>query len=71
MPEGRRTLGYYCFNLHKSTLKDEDMTAVGIGVPSDVGEWICRQIRDELHEIDTAEQLKAYFGRSCRKLNEL
>ena len=27
-------------------LEDEDMTAVGIGVPSDVGEWICMQIRD-------------------------
>lgn len=71
MPEGKRTLGYYCFNLSKSTLDDEDVKAVGISVPSDVGEWICQQIRDELHEIDTAEQLKSYFSRSCRKLKEL
>ena len=71
VPVGKRTLGYYCFNLHKSTLDEKDMTAVGIKVPSDVGEWICKQIKDELHESDTAEQLKAYFSQSCRELKKL
>ena len=71
MPKGKRTLGYYCFNLSKSTLDKRDVKAVGIGVPSDVGRWICSQLRDELHENDTAKQLEAYFSHSCRRLKEL
>ena len=67
-PQGKRTLGYYCFNLNKSRLKERDIKAVGIGVPSDVGSWICKQIREEIHKDDIADKLEEYFKRSCRKI---
>ena len=68
-PKGKRTLGYYCFNLSRSVLTESDMKAVGIGVPSDVGDWICKQLREQIHESDTADELEKYFKHSCRKLN--
>lgn len=68
-PKGKRTLGYYCFNLSQTTcLKESDMKAVGIGVPSDVGKWICKQLREDICESDTADKLEAYFKHSCRQL---
>ena len=67
-PERKRTLGYYCLDLGSSTLNESDMRAVNIGTPSDVGAWICQQLREELHEYDTAKKLAAYFKRSCKKL---
>jgi hypothetical protein len=44
------------------------MRAVNIGTPSDVGGWICQQLREELRAYDTAQKLEAYFKRSCREL---
>ena len=67
-PKGRRTLGYYCFDLNQSSLTENDMRAVGVGVPRDVGNWICKQLRDEIHVRDTADKLELYFEQSCRKL---
>ena len=67
-PKGKRTLGYYCFNLSQSRLEEKDVKAVGIGVPSDVGDWICNQLREEIHESDTAEKLNKYFKKSSRQL---
>ena len=69
--KGGRTLGYYCFNLSpKSRLNESDMKAVGIGIPSDVGEWICKQLRGQLpDESETPNKLEDYLKQSCRKLN--
>ena len=67
-PKGKRTLGYYCFNLSQSRLDEGDVKSVGIGVPSDVGEWICKQLREEIHEEEIADKLEMYFKRSSRKL---
>ena len=67
-PKGKRTLGYYCFNLSQSSLKESDVKAVGIKVPSDVGDWICKQLREEIHEGEIADKLEEYFEKSSRKL---
>ena len=67
-PKGKRTLGYYCFNLSHSSLEEKDVKDVGIGVPSEVGDWICKQIREEIHNDDIADKLQDYFKRSSRKI---
>ena len=68
-PQGRRTIGYYCFRLDKrTTLTKDDMKMVGIGTPIDVGNWICEQMRDELHMPDSARKLQEYFEKSCENL---
>lgn len=67
-PSGKRTLGCYCLDLHHSSLCEGDMRAVDIGVPSDVGDWLCQQLREDLCACDTADRLEAYFKKSCSKL---
>ena len=67
-PKGKRTLGYYCLDLSGSTLHESDMRAMNIGVPSDVGGWICQQLREDLCAYDTANKLEEYFKKSCSKL---
>ena len=47
------------------------MKKVGIGTPLDVGNWICRQLKDELHMPDVAGQLSEYFKHSCRNLKSV
>ena len=67
-PNGKRTLGCYSFDLSRSILSEADMRAVNIGVPSDLGIWLCRQLREEFRACDTADKLEAYFKQSCSKL---
>ena len=68
-PQGRRTIGYYCFRLDKHTrLSEDDMKMVGIGTPMDVGNWICKQMREELRMSESARKLQEYFAKSCRSL---
>ena len=67
-PNGKRTLGCYCFDLSHSIFCEGNMRAVNIGVPSDVGDWLCQQLREELCACDTANQLEAYFKKSCSKI---
>ena len=67
-PNGKRTLGCYCLDLSHSILTEGDMKAVNIGLPLDVGGWLCQQLREEFCACDTADKLEAYFKKSCSKL---
>ena len=67
-PRGKRTIGCYSFDLSQSTLKESDIRAANIGVPSDVGAWICQQLKEELQASDTADRLEKYFESSCKSL---
>lgn len=44
------------------------MTTVGIGTPIDVGMWICKQLKEELHMTEAASKLDEYFKKSSRNL---
>ena len=37
----------------------------GIKVPADVGDWLCYQVKNEIHMADAAVQLETYFNQSC------
>ena len=64
-PVNKRTIGYFCFDLRSSKFSVSDMINAGIKLPSDVGEWLCNQIRNEIHMSDAALQLRTYFSYSC------
>ena len=49
------------------SLSESDMRAVNIGVPSDVGDWLCQQLREDLCACDAADRLAAYFTKFCSK----
>ena len=70
---GSRTLDYYCFCLSpKFKLNESDMKAVDIRVPSDVGNWICERLREQLpKESKTPDRLENYLKRSYRGLKVL
>ena len=42
-----------------------DMVSAEIKLPCHVGEWLCNQVKNELHMSDAAKQLETYFSRSC------
>ena len=64
-PVNRRMIGYFCFDLSRSKFKVSDLKNAGIKVPADVGDWLCYQVKNEIHMTDAAIQLETYFNRSC------
>lgn len=68
IPKGRRTLGFYCLDLSRSSLCEGDMKAVNIGVPSDIGRWLCKQLREEIYADSAADKLEKYIERNCSEL---
>ena len=68
---GNRTLDYYCFCLSQSKLTESDMKAVDIRIPTDVGNWICDRLREQLpKESETPGRLEKYLKQSYRGLKE-
>ena len=64
-PVNRRMIGYFCFDLSRSKFTVSDLKDAGIRVPADVGDWLCYQVKNEIHMTDAATQLEMYFDRSC------